>query len=149
MQYITNPQSMRPVKVGSATYNRLVRTGVLHVGSLGFIDKTNPINPQKSKFEVEIAEEATTEDIEAAKGELDVQLEPQMKHAVRGRGKNKGKLVPREKVPTVPQVAEATLSLRKKAKKADHVLSTLEQRIARELGLCDDNGEGWESDESE
>ncbi len=144
MQYITNPQSMRPVKVGSATYNRLVRTGVLSL----LPQNGNP-NPPKAKFEVEIAEEATNEDIEAAKGELDIELEPQMKHAVRGRGKNKGKLVPREKTPTVPQVAEATLSLRKKAKKADHVLSTLEQRIARELGLCDDDGQGWESDESE
>lgn len=137
---------MRPVKIGAATYNKLVRTGVIHV------DKTavGGSNSQKtSKFEIEIDPEATTEDIEIAKGELDVQLEAQQKHAVRGRGKNKGKLVPREKIPTVPQVAEATLSLRKKAKKADHVLSTLEQRIARELGLCDTNGEGWESDESD
>jgi hypothetical protein len=79
---VINPKTSRGVKVGSRTWLTLVKDGVLE----GVYDDPNEL--------YNLAANDTTEQIEQKRLELDNNL-PAGKHAVKGRGKYKGKLVVR------------------------------------------------------
>ena len=93
--YIVNPKTKRLVKIGSKTFNSLVREGIIQ---------------QEDENETVIAdlpedadEEETIERIKVANETL-----PVGKQAVRGRGKYKGKIVKRSMPPSSADIGAAT-----------------------------------------
>lgn len=91
-QYITNPKTNRPVKVGGRMWDKLVNEGIL---SGDYVDPT------------ELATIEEEEEVEKKISELNETL-PIGVHAVRGRGKHSGKIVKRKKQPTTADVIEHT-----------------------------------------
>jgi hypothetical protein len=79
---VINPKTSRGVKVGSRTWLTLVKDGILE----GVYDDPNEL--------YNLADNDTPEQIEQKRVELNNNL-PAGKHAVKGRGKYKGKLVVR------------------------------------------------------
>lgn len=104
-QIVINPRTSRPVKVGSRTWLKLVKEGIFE----GAYDDPNEL--------YEVADE-TPEQVENKRRELNQTL-PRGKHAVKGRGKHKGKLVVRNKRLTPMDMAEYT------SKKAVKVMSRI------------------------
>ena len=134
--FAVNPDTNRTIAVGGPVYKRLVKLGKI-------APTTTPEDDNKRVYKLE--PEQTETEIEEVKENLDQQLQEELTHAVRGRGKHKGHLVKRAKEPTPSQVVKATKTLGKKRQQGDHELTQLEKRIARELGL-DEFGDGFESE---
>lgn len=81
-EIVLNPKTGRAVKIGSRTYIRLVKEGVLK--NKKYVDDNILLeNPTKNNIEMKIQE-------------LNEKLPPGI-HTVRGRGKYKNKLVKRKK----------------------------------------------------
>jgi hypothetical protein len=89
---VINPNTQRPVKVGSRTWLNLVKKGVFE----GTYEDPNELYSIQSGDEIE--EKLT---------EINQKL-PKGKHAVRGRGKYKNKLVVRNKRLSVDEIADYT-----------------------------------------
>lgn len=89
---IINPRTNRPVRVGSRTWLKLVKDGVIQ----GRYQEPD-----------ELYEIQDGTDVEQMKTQFDRTL-PKGKHAVRGRGRFKGKLVVRNKRMNPKEVQEAT-----------------------------------------
>lgn len=79
--YVINPKTSRPVKIGSIVYIRLVKEGVLK----------NTVKNEKELYEYNDGE-----DIESIKREINKKLPPSQV-AVKGQGKYKNKIVVRNK----------------------------------------------------
>jgi hypothetical protein len=79
--YVINPKTSRPVKIGSIVYTRLVKEGILK----------NTVKNEKELYEYNDGE-----DIESIKKEINKKL-PASQVAVKGQGKYKNKIVVRNK----------------------------------------------------
>jgi hypothetical protein len=93
-QIIINPKTSRPVKVGSRTWLKLVKEGILE----GVYDDPNELYSYAPD---------NLENLEEKRTELDKTL-PKGKQAVKGRGKYKNKLVVRNKRLNAQDVADYT-----------------------------------------
>lgn len=133
MSYVINPSTGRPIRVGSTVHRKLCLQGVIsdEEQSQAFAGK----RVYKLKPEDNIQEK------------IDEHEETETEQTVKGRGVHKGHLVKRNKVVSEQAVAKATTSILKKKNK-DHVLTDLEKRIAKHLGLNSD-GEGVMSSDSD
>lgn len=94
-QIVINPQTSRPVKVGSRTWLKLVKDGIFE----GSYDDPNQL------YEYDDSED--DEMIEIKKRQLNKNL-PKNKQAVKGRGKHKNKLVVRNKRLKPQEIADYT-----------------------------------------
>ena len=90
--YVINPKTSRPVKVGSAVWMTLIKAGILK----------NTIKDKKELYEL-----GTNDDVEKVKYEINQRL-PMTQHAVRGRGRYENKIVVREKQPTAKDILSIT-----------------------------------------
>ena len=137
-----NPKTGRTVKTGTALYKKLVREG--------HITEENQEKVFKGKRVYKLEPEDDAEEIrEELEEELEDELEMENTQIVKGRGCHKDHLVKRRASPGPKKIIAATTSLQKKRSRQDHVLTALEKRIAKSLGLNSD-GEGCvSSDESE
>lgn len=91
-QIVINPNTQRPVKVGSRTWLKLVKEGIFE----GVYDDPNELYTYEEN-----------EDVEEKRRELNKTL-PRNKQAVKGRGKYKNKLVIRNKRLNPKDVADYT-----------------------------------------
>lgn len=127
-EYVINPNSGRPVKVGSRIWTKLVKDGIIENT---YIDDNE-------------IEELPEEDVDEKIQEINQKL-PRGTHAVRGRGKYKGKIVKRNKQPLLQETIEhaARTSARVLAENADELddlddddmQNQLEQLILEEMML--------------
>lgn len=105
--FIKNPQTGRPIKVGGRVFNRLVREGIID----GEYEDENEL--------YDISDDYGDEAIEDKKKELSEKL-PKTKHAVRGRGRYKSKLVVRNHKLTRKKKKTINIS------SADRIMANLE-----------------------
>ena len=94
---IINPQTQRPVKVGSRTWLKLVKAGAVKG------QYRDPAVLEENGYE--LADDGSN--IEERKIQLNATL-PKGKHAVKGRGRHKGKIVVRHKRLAPKDVAKFT-----------------------------------------
>ena len=90
---VINPKTQRPVRVGSRTWNKLVKEGI-------FEGRYSDPNELADKYE-----EIPDEQLKLKINEINKKL-PKGTHAVRGRGKYAGKIVKRNKQPTPREMSE-------------------------------------------
>ena len=90
-EHIINPQTQRPVKIGSRTWRKLVSDGI--------------VKSQQVVEPCELYELSEEDNVEQKINELNKSL-PITEQAVRGRGKFNGKIVKRRKQPSTEKVAE-------------------------------------------
>lgn len=127
MDYVINPKTKRPVKIGSRKWVELVKEGIYE--------------NTKNESEEVLYDIEEGDDIELKKVEIDKKL-PKTKQAVRGRGRHKGKLVVRKKPVSMVEVHRATRKAAAKAISAndlvcedneDDIEARLEQLILDEM----------------
>ncbi len=119
-QYITNPKTNRPVKVGGRMWDKLVNEGI--VGD--YVDPN-----ELATIEEDSEEEAVEKKINELNETLPIGVQ-----AVRGRGKHTGKIVKRRKQPTTKDVIEHTTEV---------ALKVVNENLDR-LNECDDLDEELE-----
>lgn len=145
-QIIINPQTQRPVKVGSRTWRKLVADGLIQAEGAPTQDTLYPNGASLYTIRDDDA------DLESKIREINSEL-PSNVHAVRGRGRYAGQIVRRRRQPPTADVARQTI--RKTASKLRNrdVYDTLhegdfsadlEALIMQELGA---NTGAYEEDE--
>lgn len=117
--YVINPKTSRPVKVGSAVWMKLIKEGIL---------KNN------TKDKKELYELSTNDDIEKVKYEINQKL-PMTQQAVKGRGRYSNKIVVREKQPSAKDILTIT-------KKSTSRMLQDDDNIKKIKSLSDDD---WEN----
>ena len=117
--YVINPKTSRPVKVGSAVWMKLIKEGIL---------KNN------TKDKKELYELSTNDDIEKVKYEINQKL-PMTQQAVKGRGRYSNKIVIREKQPSAKDILTIT-------KKSTSRMLQDDDNIKKIKSLSDDD---WEN----
>jgi hypothetical protein len=135
LQSIINPRTGRAVRVGSPTYIKLVKEGL--VDDLRVVDKS-------TKVLYSIEEDDTDTAIESKIDEINDTLPPNQQ-AVRGRGKYKGSLVKRQKQISTEDAIRHTVKAAAKQldnqevydalKETDNFEKSLERLIMKDLGL--------------
>jgi hypothetical protein len=108
---IINPKTSRPVKVGSRTWLKLVKEGLVD----GLYTDPNELYNVQEGDNVE-------EKIEMINKEL-----PLNQQSVRGRGKYAGKIVKRNKQPTLRETAQYTAKVASRAVADPEVLEQLQE----------------------
>ena len=108
-QIIINPKTSRPVRIGSRTWLRLVKEGIVS----GEFTDPNELAELPEKYE-ELPPPEQERVIEEQIKEVNKNL-PRGQHAVRGRGKYKGKIVSRNKQLPTEQVSKYTAQIATRA----------------------------------
>lgn len=126
---VVNPQTGRPVKVGSRTWIKLVNDGLIE----------SDYNDPNELYEIQDVDEK--DDINKMKRELNEGLGPSSQ-AVLGRGKYKNKLVKRTKTPSKKETINFTAKVATKRMKEipqdqdlddDEIADILSKMIAEEM----------------
>lgn len=94
MSTVINPITKRPIKVGGRVWNKLVADGL-------FQEDDDP------KIVGEIDQDMDEDGLDQEINEVNKTL-PITQHAVRGRGKYKGKIVTRDKQPSIEEITQYT-----------------------------------------
>lgn len=110
---IINPKTQRPVRIGSRTWLKLVKEGIVE----GAYKDTNEL------YKIEEGD-----DEEEKIKELNKELPP-TQQAVRGRGKYAGKIVRRKKQPSIKETAKYTAKVASKKIKNKEVYEDLHQKV--------------------
>ena len=110
---IINPKTQRPVRIGSRTWLKLVKEGIVE----GAYKDTNEL------YKIEEGD-----DEEEKIKELNKELPP-TQQAVRGRGKYAGKIVRRKKQPSIKETAKYTAKVASKKIKNKEVYEDLHKKV--------------------
>tara|TARA_R110000787_G_scaffold191748_2_gene303247 strand:- start:6397 stop:7050 length:654 start_codon:yes stop_codon:yes gene_type:complete len=128
--FVINPETKRPIKVGSRTWNSLVKKGILS-GNYNDPNELSTIDEDEEEYI-----------IEQKIKEINKTL-PNTEHGVRGRGKFKGKIVKRNKKLSTREISKHTAKVASKTLtknidelvESDDMESLLEQMILEDLCL--------------
>ncbi len=120
-EYVKNPKTGRALKVGSRVWINLVKEGIL-----------KDISYQDPQIFEEVHQDDSEQDVDVKIQTINRSL-PKNQMAVRGRGKYAGKIVKRNKQPSVKEVVHYTARKSAEVMVENHVLNDDEDDMEKEL----------------